>query len=320
LETLIRMNLLILEAPRQNIAVSTPEAESLLKTDPYFSPDGKFDAQRWQLSRTTQAARFQAALQVSRDQIAARKLDEQMHAKFTPDDAELREKALRQLRHAVTEDLSFNVAEFNGGYPEPRESDVLRYAREHAAEFRRPDRAKLSVVFVNEPPRTQLEMSDAPAGAAWTARMKRAADSLLAAVKGGAPLEEASAPYGGPRGDVSVLPDNFPGYWRGDASQSAAVFKTPAGAMLREPIPGSDGFLVVRVDEVQPSHDAPLVEISREIRGRLRDDSRLHHDDKEKRALYVTLRDSLSGPAWRVRWAALDTATVKVPEPTDADL
>jgi hypothetical protein len=64
----------------------------------------------------------------------------------------------------VTEDLSLQIGEFSGHYPEPRELDVLRYYRDHGAEFRRPDRATLSVVFVNEPPRTQLEATDAAAG------------------------------------------------------------------------------------------------------------------------------------------------------------
>ena len=320
LETLIRLNLLVLESQRLKLTVSTAEAESSLQRDPYFSPNGQFDAQRWQLTRASQPERFQGAVQLSREQLAARRLDEQNQARFRPDDAVLREKALRQLRRAVTEDLSLRVAEFSGNYPEPRELDVLRWYREHPSEFRRPDRAKLSVVFVNEPPRTQLEASDAAAGAAWTARMKRAADSLIAAVRGGARLEDASAAFGGPRPDVSVLADNFPGYWRGDAGQSASVFKAAPGTLLRDPVPGSDGWLVVRVDEVTPAHVAPLAEASREIRGRLRDDSRLHHEENDLRALYVTLRDSLSGPAWRFRWAALDTATVRVPEPTEADL
>jgi parvulin-like peptidyl-prolyl isomerase len=52
----------------------------------------------------------------------------------------------------------------------------------------------------------------------------------------------------------------------------------------------------------------------------LRDDSRLHHQENEMRALYTSLRDSLSGPAWRFRWAAFDTASVRVPEPAEADI
>jgi len=320
LETLIRLNLLVLESQRQGITASAAAAESALQRDPFFSPNGTFDAQRWQLTRATQPERFQAALQVSREQLAARQLDEQVQARLRPDESVLREKALRQLRRAVTEDLSLQIGEFSGHYPEPRELDVLRYYRDHASEFRRLDRATLSVVFVNEPPRTQLETTNAAAGQAWSARMKRAADSLVAAVRGGAKLEDAAAAYGGPRPDVTVLADNFPGYWRGDAGQTAAVFKAAPGTLLREPVPGADGYLVVRVDAVTPAHVAALAEVSREIRGRLRDESRLHHQENDMRALYASLRDSLSGPAWRFRWAALDTATVRVGEPSEADL
>src|SRR5262249_45712182 len=109
-------------------------------------------------------------------------------------------------------------------------------------------------------------------------------------------------------------------YWSGDDATSASVFKTAPGSLLKTPVASSDGYLVVRVDEVTPAHVAPLADVARQLRGQLREDSRLHHQENEMRALYATLRDSLSGPAWRFRWAALGTASVKVPEPTDADL
>src|SRR5262245_7634056 len=69
LETLIRLDLLVLEAQRQGVAATAAEAESALKRDPFFSPNGQFDAQRWQMTRTNQPERFQAALQVSREQM-----------------------------------------------------------------------------------------------------------------------------------------------------------------------------------------------------------------------------------------------------------
>jgi parvulin-like peptidyl-prolyl isomerase len=320
LETLIRLNLLVLESQRLGIAVSAADAESSLQRDPFFSPNGTFDAQKWQLARASQPERFKGALELSREQLGARRLDAQLQTKFRPDDATVRAETLRQLRRAITEDLSLRLAEFSGNYPEPRELAVLREYQSHMAEFRRPDRATLSVVFVNVPARSPLETNDAAASAAWTARMKRAADSLVAAVRGGAKLEDASAAYGGPRSNVTVLPDNLPGYWHGDAGQTASVFKTSPGTLLKDPVPGTEGYLVVRVDDVVPAHIAPLAEVAREVRGRLRDDSRLHHEENDLRVLYATLRDSLSGPAWRFRWGALDTATVRVAEPTDADL
>jgi parvulin-like peptidyl-prolyl isomerase len=320
LETLIRLNLLVLEAKRTGLTVSGAEAESALKRDPFFSPNGQFDPQRWQLTRTSQPVKFQSALAAMSEQLAARKLDERLQNRFRPADDVLRAKALRQLRRAITEDLSLGARDFSGNYPEPRERDVLAYYNANLAQFRRPARATLSVVFVNVPPRTQLERTDPDAGAAWDARMRRSADSLIAAVRGGARLDDVSERYGGPRSDVTVLPDNFPGYWKGDAAQNAALFKTAPGALLSSPVTSKDGCLVVRVDQVDPPHVAPLAAVAREVRGKLREDARLHHDERDRRALYATLRDSLSGPAWTFRWAAVDTATVKFSEPTEADL
>lgn len=319
LETMIRLNLLVLEAGREGITVSTAEAESSLKRDAFFNPGGTFDARRWQLARTSEPGRFQSAIVTAKEQVAARRLDERIQQRFQPDVADVREQALRQLRRAYTEDLSLRTMDFNGHFPEPRESEILAEYRAHPDRYRRPDRATLSVVFVNEPPRTQAEIGDAAKGAAWTARMKRTADSLVAAVRGGRTLEEVSAALGGPRADVAVLRDNFPGYWRGDDAQVAAVFQADPGQVLA-PVPAADGWLVVRVDQATRASVAPLREVAREIRARLRDDLRQNRDERERRELYAQLRDSLAGPAWTFRWAAVDTATVRVPEPTAADL
>lgn len=319
LETMIRLNLLVLESRREGIVVSPAEAESALKRDAFFNPNGAFDARRWQLARTAEPGRFQSAIATASEQIAARKLDERLQARFQPDPGATRERALRQLRTAITEDLSLRTMDFSGSFPEPREPEILAEYKAHGERYRRPDRATLSIAFVNDPPRTQHEVNDAAAGAQWTARMKHAADSVVAAVKAGATLEEASAPYGGPRPEVTVLRDNFPGYWRGDDAQTGSVFQAQAGTVLA-PIPANEGWLVVRVDQVQRSSVAPLREVARDIRTRLREEARAHRDERDRRELYAQLRDSLSGPGWSFRWAAVDTATLRVPEPTEADL
>ena len=320
LETMIRLDLLVLEAKRTGLTVSGAEAESVLRRDPFFSPNGQFDAQRWQLTRTSQPGRFQNALVASSEQLAARRLDERMQARFRPAEDELRARAWHQLARATTEDLSLRASEFSGNYPEPREADVLAYYRANLPLWRRPDRATLSVVFVNDPPMTEVERREPAAAATWTARMRQAADSILAAVKGGSSLESASARFGGPRPDITVLPDNFPGYWKGDAAQTSALFKATPGTVLPQPVAGTDGWLVVRVDQLEPAHVAPLASVAREIRGKLRDESRLHHDERDRRALFESVRDSLSGPAWTFRWTAVDTGTIRLPEPTEADL
>lgn len=320
LEALIRLNLLVLEAQRLGLRATRAEAESALKQDSYFNPGGRFDEVRWQQARLTQGARFDTALAQVSQQVAGRRLGERMRQQFAPPSGELRERATRQLRRVAVAELSLASRDFSGDYPEPREADIVRYYRERGEEFRKPDRASLSVVFVNEPARTQRELTDPAAGEAWNRRMRVAADSLIAAVKAGATLEDASAAYGGPRSGTSVLPDNFPGYWSGSPEVTASVFRARPGALLSAPVPGKEGFLVVRVDEVTPSYIPSLSTVARTIRTRLREDSRLNHEERERRQLYAQLGDSLRTPAWVVRWAVFDTATVVVSEPSAADL
>src|SRR5262249_40964763 len=157
-----------------------------LQHDPFFSPNGQFDRERWQLTRASQPAKFQAALAMMSEQLAGRRLDEQLQARFRPPEEQLQTKAVRQLRRAITDDLSLRRGDSSGNSPERRGAAGLAYSRQNLAAWRRPERATLSVVFVNVPPMTQLEQSDAGANAAWKERMRRSADSLIAAVEKGA--------------------------------------------------------------------------------------------------------------------------------------
>jgi hypothetical protein len=77
---------------------------------------------------------------------------------------------------------------------------------------------------------------------------------------------------------------------------------------------------VVRVESRRPAGTAPLSEVAMEIRERLRRDARAHGDDLVLQQLYAALKDSLKGPAARVRYAALDTARMAVTPPTAAEI
>lgn len=320
LETMIRLRILTLEAKRTGVTATTAEAESVLKADAFFSPNGTFDADRWRLTRMSQPGRFQSAVASAGEQLAARRLNDRLEQRFRPSESDLRSRAVRQLRTAVTEDLSLRTADFDGRYPEPRESDILAYYRANPEEFRRPSRATLSVVFVNDPPPTEADRRVPERMAAWTQRMRGVADSVIAAVRRGATLEDASASLGGPRPDVTVLPGNFPGYWRADATDRSPVFKARDGQVLEQALPANEGWLVVRVDRLEPTHIAPLQSVAPSIRKALREDSRLHHDERDQRALYAQVRDSLATTAWVIRWAAVDTSDVRLNEPSLAEL
>lgn len=320
LESQVRIELLVLEAKRSGVTAPAAEAEALLKQDPFFNPGGKFDEQRYLAIKTTQTASYNNAIATLQEQLAARRLNGQLEARFRPSEDSLRRVASRTLSRVTLEHLSLRQADFDGGYPEPREQDVLDWYASHLADYQRPDRARLTVAFVNSPGLSD-SIRSLPGGAeAWTRRMKAVADSVLEQVRGGATLESAAG-FLGPRPNTVVTSDNFPGYWRAEAGQNRQLFDPRnTGKVIPEALPASEGWLVVRVDEVVPAHVAPLRDVAREIRGVLRRDRRVNHDEYEQRAFYTRMRDSLAAPGWRLRLAVADTADANVPAPTEAEL
>jgi parvulin-like peptidyl-prolyl isomerase len=319
LEGMIRIQLLIQEAARTGVTVDPLVAEEQMKKDPFFNPNGTFDPNRFLSVKTTQPAAFTAARENIRAQLAARKLNEQLETKLRPADADLRATATRQLSLASLEHLSLRRADFTGAAPEPRELAIVQYYKSHGSDYHRLDRATITVAFVNTPGLTDSARAIPATLSAWNSRMHAIADSVIKVVANGTPFDQAAA-FLGPRPGIIVTSDNFPGYWQGNAAQSASVFRTKPGEILTEAIPGADGFLIVRVDDVKPAHTAELREVAREIRNILRRDSRAHHVENEERALYATLRDSLSAPGAKIRYASTDTARVPVGEPSADDL
>lgn len=320
LESQIRIELLVLEAKRTGVTASPAEAEAVLKQDPFFSPGGQFDETRWMAVKTQQSVNFNKAVASAQEQIAARKLNAQVEARVRPNEDSLRAAVARGMTRASLEHLSLRRNDFEGTFPEPREKDVVDWYAAHQSDFQRPDRASLTVTFVNSP-----GLSDSiralPDGAEnWTRRMKSVADSILAQVRGGATLETAAA-FLGPRPNTVVTGDNFPGYWRAGDDVNRQLFDPRnKGKVIPQALPAAEGWLVVRVDEIVPAHVAPLREVAREIRGTLRRDRRTNHEEYELRALYGRVRDSLAAPGWRFRVAVSDSSDLKIPAPSSSDL
>lgn len=319
LEGLIRTDLLTLEAQRRNLTASEAEAESQLKLDPFFSPGGRFDENRWNNVKSSGSPAFQDALRQIRLRLAAQKYGQKLERDNSPPDSLLRATAERSLRHVSFDYLALRGETFDGGYPEPREYEILNYYRSHAGEFRRPDRAVLSMLFIDQPPPPPGLPSNSSERRAWDVRMMQVADSALTGLRSGASFDTLGARFG-VRRDVAVTRDNFPGYWQGGPQDVAAVFTTRPGEFLHSPVAGRPGYLVVRVDAITPTHTAPLVEVSREIRTKLRAEAAAQRDERELRPIYNQLGDSLAGPAIRVRYAVIDTGTIEPGQASEAEL
>ena len=320
LESLIRRDLLILEARQRGLLGSEQEAEVQLKKDPFFQVNGRFDPARYEQVRLQSPAALAATLQDLRANLGARDLLQRIESEKGPSQVQLRARAIRALTRASIDYLALRRSEFDDGLAEPRESDVLDYYRGHLDEYHRPARATFSAVFVDQPALSDSEAAIPSAAAAWNSRMKQRADSILAAVAAGRTLEETSQALGGPRPKQVVVPGNFPGYWQGGPAESAALFSASPGTVLPQPVPAQKGWLVVRVDEVQPARTLPLRDVAREIRSQVRSERRATREQRELLALYDGLRDSLKLTAYRLRYAVADTAALAPGRPTAAEV
>jgi parvulin-like peptidyl-prolyl isomerase len=320
IEGMIRMQLLAFEADRTGLHATREEEEAALKQTPVFNPGGKFDPGRFESARTNQKPLFEATLARIGRQIGAQRLYGSLESQYKPSEADAKAAATRQLTRALVEHFTLRAPEFTGTDPEPRELEIPAWYAAHRSQYARPDRAVLTVAFVNAPALADSLQAIPSRREAWSRRMRDVADSLLATMGHGADFDSITRALG-PRASIVVQSDNFPGYWRGTPAQSAKLFDARnVGRAIPEPIAAADGWLLVRVDDVAPAHLAPLREVAREIRAELRRRSRGTHEEQDERALYAQLRDSLAGPGWRLRYAAIDTAALSLPRPSEAEI
>lgn len=320
LENLIRRELLALEAVRRGIVPSEAEAETQLRREPFFNPDGKFDPARFEAVRNSQAESYRRAIDQLKQQLGAQQLNDRLMVELGPGEASLRAEARRTLTRASLEFAALRRSEFDGSFREPRESEILAAYRAGGDRYRKPAQATLTVLMVDQPPLDEAEPEDGPAGQSWRARMRARADSALAAARGGSSFDDLAKVCGSIRREVVVTADNYPGYWRGEARDGAAVFAARPGTLLPTPVAAGRGWMVVRVEALKPLRLAPLAEVAREIRGTLRTETRLHSEDRVLRELYERKRASFTSTAWKLRYAVFDTAAVPVGEPSVSEL
>ncbi len=316
LEQLIRARLLMLEAEKEGRLVSEEDAEAELSKSPFFSEDGHFVPSKLAAAKRNDPKAFAAALADARLRLSGARLQERIERRFAPDEAKLRAAIMRQLTTASLDALVLSYDDYDGRGAEPSERDVLDYYAGHKAEFERPAHAKITVLSVEPIP---ADDEGAASRQARDAHVRERADSLLAAARDGTPLASLAGTARLQEG-LDVSRGNFPGLWRGDDRARNAVFSSRPGELLPVLVPGRDGWLIVRVDEVSQRAPAPLVDVARDIRARLRAARRSGSSDAELRRDYDDMRDELAGPAVRVRYALFDSSRIEVARPSSTDL
>src|SRR5262245_55542799 len=236
LETLIRAKLFRLEANRRKSEITDAEAEAELKKLPIFNPKGVFSQRAWDNAHHNDPKGFQDAVEKVKEELAGRKLTMEYRKKSLPSDEELRKAVERELRTADLDAFVLPRSDIGMRWPEPRETAVLAYYREHRADFQRPAQANVEVISIDAIPGDDQ-------GRALRAR----ADSAIAMLRRGASSGETADRFGAVVRKLSLRDDNLPGSWKASPSVTADVFRQPPGAILPAPVPSGGGVYGVRV-------------------------------------------------------------------------
>lgn len=319
LEGLIRAELLMLEAERRGLLVSDAEAEEALKRNPYFNEGGTFNEARFEAVRLTNPDAFKQALDETRLQVSGSRLSQQIDREFSPDLAELRRELERDLTSVDMDALVLPYSDFSGQFEEPTESEILDYYRGNPDEFMRPAHAVITAVSIQAPTLPD-SLREVPARVReHEQELRDKAEAALESARAGQAIDEI-VDGGEIYRNVEVRRDNFPGFWRGDARSVAAVFSGNSGNWLDTPVRGREGWLIVRVDESSQDERAPLVDVAPQIRAMLRQQRRDAADEREMRALYRQMGDSLATDAASVRYAVFRAENADVGRPSKADI
>lgn len=320
LEMMIRQRLVILEAGRRPPTVNVAEAEAQMQRDPTFHTNGTYDPMRWASFRASDE--YKRVLPEAQKELSARKLSEQILRDAQPDPEEARRRQERKLTAALIEYLPLYRAHFDGSYTEPTEAQMLADYRANASDpaWRRPEELRLQIFHVDNPPISNEAAVRTNEREAWEQQMLARADSVIAAVRGGASFNSAAQAFGGARLVRVPKGGTPPAPWRGTAADVAMLWDAPIGTVVAKAFPADLGRLVVRVEGHRPPGPAPISDVAMEIRERLRRDARAHGDDAILKTLYAAKKDSLKGPAAKVRYAAFDTTRMTIPHPSAADI
>src|SRR5688572_7202383 len=315
LEEAVRERLLQLDARAQGRQASLASAESLLKTDPFFRAGGRFDAAKFAAYKEQNPQGFQEVRDHARKFLTFQRHAQSLERRVTPDAAALdalwRTRASKvSLRYALVSDLHFD------GRHDPTDDELRAfYARQKDA-LTRPAQVTLSLAVLPwAPPGGEAALSDSARAA-----VRDRARELLSRIAAGEAFDSVAFAAGARVSPLAWQPGQEGGPFAAEPAWGESALASPAGRVLPEPIATLEGAALVRVDRVEPASVPPLARVANDLRARFRAERMAEEERAEAQRLFEAEPDSFATAAWQVRWAIVDTAGVRAPEPSDKEL
>ena len=312
-DELVRRQLLAIECERQQVVVTQGEIDAILRLDPYFLTNGRFDPVKLNDFKTNPGSNYLQVLPRVREVAATAKLDESIRKGLSPTPAQVQaEWAQRtdQVRFKVlpllTRDMSLE--------PEATEAECHQYYRAHPDEFTRRTRVRLR--YVRLPLPVAGDSTHAAELATAIVRATAIADSLTQRTLPDSAAELADT------GPFDLPAATIPGLGLEPAlGDSIGRIDRDSSLRVVGPYVAREAVIVGVVTERQPKHLLPLRDVLGDVKRRADTDKRRIANDAERRAFWEANRDRWRGPRASLTRVTLNTATIaaKPPLPEEAD-
>jgi peptidyl-prolyl cis-trans isomerase D len=272
LDRLVNTELLAQAAEKEGIVPADSEIRELLRKNPDFQKDGKFDLERYKQVVRDYYRRSDSEYESDlRRQLAAQKLLDLVAATAVVSDEEVKAKFLRDADKANATLVRFLPATFASKVPKAKPQDIDAYRKDHSKEisdyyqanrflFQQPERVRARHILL------KLD-KDAPPEAKQKAREKL--EQIRKEIGGGKSFAQAAKEYSEDPGSKETGGDlgfNERANWVPEFANVAFALKP---GELSQPVETQFGLHLIQAEEKKPAENKALKDVEEEIARRL---------------------------------------------------
>jgi parvulin-like peptidyl-prolyl isomerase len=312
LDELFRRELLSIEAERQKIPVTEVETDKILRQDPFFQTNGKFDEQKFIAYKTNPGSNYLTVLPKVREIAATAKLDRMLRARFTPSPATVRAEFAKRNDQVQFKFLSLAERDMSLD-PETTEEEQKAYYAAHPDQFEKKPQVALRYFRLPLPPPTDTLRATQEATALVEAQ------SLADSLRAGAPFDTLAARHGGvvETGLFEAQAAFIPGLGR-IPELTAVLARADSDTTLRVvgPAKTNEAVIVGVISDRQPRRIPPFNEIVADVKRRADQEKRRTTQEADRLAYYEAHKDQFHTTRLTLTRVSLPYAAARASEPS----
>jgi parvulin-like peptidyl-prolyl isomerase len=312
LDELIRRELVVVEARRKNVEPTPAEVDAVLRQDPFFLTNGRFDEAKFNAFKNSPTSNYLQVLPKVREMAAINKYENQLRQSFIPSAAAVKAEWVKRNDAVQFKFLPLLVRDmsFEG---EASEAECKAYYDAHPDQFTKKTKVRLRSLRIALPA-VEDSARDAEEKAAL-ARARAVVDSLDAGT-----LSDTTDRFVD-SGLIDLPAMVVPGLGRGEALLEA-VNRADTDSTVKRigPLRLQDAVVVTRVVERQPKRLPPLREVLGDVKRRADAEKRRTVAESDRRAFFDAHRDRWKTPRVSLTRVVLSASAVNVQPASNAEV